>query len=69
MLKYLSYALILHGDVDPLIPGEHSRRFAAAIPNARLVVYPDVGHLPQQEIPERSAKDVARFLDRLAPGA
>jgi pimeloyl-ACP methyl ester carboxylesterase len=57
--------LILHGAVDPLIPVEHSRRFAAAIPGAKLIVYPDVGHLPQREIPERSAKDVAEFLGSL----
>lgn len=57
--------LILHGEVDPLIPVEHSRRFATAIAGAKLIVYPDVGHLPQREIPERSAKDVAEFLGSL----
>jgi pimeloyl-ACP methyl ester carboxylesterase len=54
--------LVLHGDYDPLIPVEHSRRFAAAIPGAKLIVYPNVGHLPQREIPEQSAKDVGAFL-------
>lgn len=57
--------LILHGEADPLIPVEHSRRFAAAIAGAKLVVYPEVGHLPQREIPERSAKEVADFLGAL----
>jgi len=27
-----------------------------------LVLYPHVGHLPQIEIPQRSAADVAQFL-------
>jgi len=57
--------LALHGIDDPLIPVEHSRRFASSIPNARLIVYPDVGHMPQREIPERSARDVANFVATL----
>jgi pimeloyl-ACP methyl ester carboxylesterase len=57
--------LVLHGDYDPLIPVEHSRRFAAAIPGAKLIVYPDVGHLIQREIPERSARDTAAFIATL----
>ncbi len=39
-----------------------------AIPGARLIVYPEVGHLPQIEIPKRSAADVAAFLQALPPG-
>src|SRR5260370_41662349 len=37
--------------------------FAAAIPGARLITYRQVGHLPQIEIPQRSAADVAAFLE------
>lgn len=54
--------LILHGADDPLISPDSGRAFAAAIPGATLTLYPDVGHLPQVEIPERSARDVAAFL-------
>ena len=54
--------LVLHGEADPLVPVASGRRFAAAIPGARLVVYPAVGHMPQLEIPARSAADVAAFL-------
>jgi pimeloyl-ACP methyl ester carboxylesterase len=62
--------LVLHGADDRLIPAEHGRRFAAAIPGAKLVVFDDVGHLPQVEIPERSAGEVAAFLGALpAPPA
>jgi pimeloyl-ACP methyl ester carboxylesterase len=59
--------LVLHGEADPLIPLESGRRFAAAIPGARLISYPQVGHLPQVEIPAQSAGDVAAFLGGLAP--
>jgi pimeloyl-ACP methyl ester carboxylesterase len=54
--------LILWGENDPLIEPAAARRFAAAIPGAQLIMYPKVGHLPQIEIPQRSAADVAAFL-------
>lgn len=54
--------LILHGESDVLIEPASARKFAAAIPGAKLVTYPQVGHLPQIEIPLRSAADVAEFL-------
>ncbi|MCH7344808.1 alpha/beta hydrolase [Pelomonas sp. CA6] len=57
--------LVLHGEHDPLIPVDNGRRFAAAIPGARLITYADAGHLPQREIPARSAADLADFLATL----
>ena len=54
--------LVLHGEADPLIPLESGRRFAAAIPGAVLITYPQVGHLPQVEIPAKSVRDVVAFL-------
>jgi pimeloyl-ACP methyl ester carboxylesterase len=54
--------LILWGESDPLIEPAAAKKFAAAIPGARLITYPDVGHLPQIEIPQRSAADAAAFL-------
>ena len=54
--------LVLHGRNDTLIPLASGERFAASIPGAKLVTYDHVGHLPQVEIPERSAGDVAAFL-------
>jgi pimeloyl-ACP methyl ester carboxylesterase len=54
--------LILHGEQDTVIEVESSRKFAEAIPGARLITYPDGGHLPQVDIPARSAADVTAFL-------
>jgi pimeloyl-ACP methyl ester carboxylesterase len=54
--------LILWGENDPLIEPAAAKKFAAAIPAARLITYSNVGHLPQIEIPQRSAADVAAFL-------
>ena len=61
--------LVLHGAADTLIPLASGQRFAAAIPGARLIAYPHVGHLPQVEIPARSAADVAAFLEALPAAA
>jgi pimeloyl-ACP methyl ester carboxylesterase len=55
--------LILWGERDPLIEPAAARKFEAAIPGAKLITYPNVGHLPQLEIPQRSAADVAAFLN------
>ncbi|MFC5526393.1 alpha/beta fold hydrolase [Rhodanobacter ginsengisoli] len=44
--------LVLVGDSDPLIPPEHSREMAAAIPHARLVVVENCGHASTLEQPE-----------------
>src|SRR5882672_4422249 len=54
--------LILHGENDVLIEPASAGKFAAAIPGAKVLIYPNVGHLPQIEIPQRSAADVAEFL-------
>jgi pimeloyl-ACP methyl ester carboxylesterase len=59
--------LILHGENDVLIEPASAGKFAAAIPGAKVVLYPRVGHLPQIEIPQRSAKDVAEFLQGALP--
>ena len=55
--------LVLHGESDVLIDPASARKFTAAIPGAKLITYPHVGHLPQIEIPQRSAADVAAFLE------
>ena len=55
--------LVLHSESDVLIDPASARKFTAAIPGAKLITYPHVGHLPQIEIPQRSAADVAAFLE------
>lgn len=54
--------LILWGENDPLIEPQAAKKFAAAIGGSKLITYPKVGHLPQLEIAQRSADDVAAFL-------
>jgi pimeloyl-ACP methyl ester carboxylesterase len=46
-------ALVVHGEVDPLVPVENGRRTAAAIPGARLLLLPTMGHdLPRVYWPQ-----------------
>jgi pimeloyl-ACP methyl ester carboxylesterase len=56
--------LLMWGDQDVLVPHHLSARFAAALPHDTLIVYPDVGHIPMEEIPEQSAKDALDFFKR-----
>lgn len=58
--------LVMHGEKDALIPLDDGKSFAAAIPGARLVTYPGVGHVPMEQIPDRSAADLRGFLVSLA---
>jgi pimeloyl-ACP methyl ester carboxylesterase len=57
--------LIVWGDHDDLLTRDHEERLAAAIPNSRLVVYEDTGHLVLWEQPERLASDVTSFIASL----
>ena len=56
--------LIQWGAIDPILDPGSAAKFHAAIPGSEVILYPKVGHLPQVEIPERSAQDVASFLTR-----
>lgn len=55
-------ALVIHGDVDPLIVCANGRYLAEHMPEARLSTYPDVGHLPPIEAPERFNLELIEFL-------
>lgn len=55
-------ALILWGGRDRLIPPEVGREFQRRIAGSRLVVFDDLGHVPQEEDPARTVAEVRRFL-------
>ena len=45
--------LVIHGENDPLVPPENGRQSAAALPAARVMMIPGMGHaLPQQVWPQ-----------------
>jgi proline iminopeptidase len=53
--------LIIHGELDPL-PIEDARKWAAAMPNARLLELKGIGHFPYVEAPEAFFAAVDQFL-------
>jgi rifampin ADP-ribosylating transferase len=58
-------ALIIHGAQDRLLLPAEAERLVAAIPGARLIVYPDAAHLVLWEHPARIADDVATWISSL----
>jgi pimeloyl-ACP methyl ester carboxylesterase len=61
--------LVMHGEIDKLVPHADGVSFSKTIPGARLISYPGVGHVPMEQIPDRSAADLDAFLAALSqPG-
>ena len=54
--------LILWGEEDNWIPVEHAHRFFDDLPNGKLVTYEGIGHVPMEEIPDETARDLGLFL-------
>ncbi len=54
--------LILWGEKDRLIPLDAGEAAKAAIPDSKLVVYKNIGQVPQEEVPDASAADVLAFI-------
>lgn len=54
--------LIQWGREDLWIPIELADIFVNNIPDNELIVYENCGHVPQEELPERSAADAMEFL-------
>ena len=59
--------LALVGADDIPMPPAFSKVLADGIPDCRMVVIPDAGHLSNLEQPEAFNRAVAEFLDRIVP--
>lgn len=59
--------LTLWGERDPLVPRAGLERTVAGLPRGRLVVWPDVGHAPQFEQPDRFARLLFDFVGESRP--
>lgn len=57
--------LIIWGEEDRLIPVAAGRWLEDAMQNTTLVIYPGIGHLPQEEAPEQSLADLRAWLGTL----
>ncbi|MCY1310297.1 Lipase 1 [compost metagenome] len=56
--------LIIWGGLDALIPPDNAERFKRDIEGSRLVLFEDLGHVPQEEDPTRTVAAVQAFLAR-----
>ena len=50
------------GDQDKWISPTHAQYFENDLPNAKVLMYKDVGHIPMEEIPSQSANDLIDFI-------
>lgn len=55
--------LILGGELDKLIPPASLQGYAKSRSNRRLIVWPNVGHAPQLEDPDRFLRLLIKFVD------
>ena len=59
--------LIIWGRRDGLIPPENAERFHRDIAGSTMVIFDDLGHMPQEEQPARTVAVVREFLQLPAP--
>jgi len=64
-------ALVIWGEDDALIPVEAGLWYDRHLPDSRLVVYDGIGHLPHEEVANRSGAYLLQWLDEqgFAPAA
>ncbi|MBW1849020.1 MAG: alpha/beta hydrolase, partial [Deltaproteobacteria bacterium] len=55
--------LILWGARDRLIPPDIAERFNRDIPDSQIVMFDDLGHVPQEEDPSRTVAVAEKFLN------
>jgi pimeloyl-ACP methyl ester carboxylesterase len=60
---------VIHGRDDPLVPFRGGRATAAAIPDARLIAVPGMGHDLPREVWPQLVDAVVETAGRAAPAA
>jgi len=56
--------MVLHGELDSLVPPANGEKIAALIPGAELVMVPDANHVLTTDQPEQVNKILLDWLDR-----
>ncbi len=60
-------AVVISGELDKSVTTNiHSRPFAKAVPNAKLIVLPDVGHMVQHAAPEFVISEIEAMIGGIA---
>jgi pimeloyl-ACP methyl ester carboxylesterase len=55
--------LLLWGEQDRAVPASHAADYLRALPDARAVILPGIGHVPMEEAPAASAATLRAFLE------
>ncbi|MBR0847591.1 alpha/beta hydrolase [Bradyrhizobium diazoefficiens] len=59
---------IIAGEPDKTVRTSiHARPFAAAVPNAKLIVLPELGHMVQNAVPDLVKTEIETMIDRIVP--
>jgi len=59
--------VVISGEIDKTVsPNRHSRPFASAVPNAKLIVLSDVGHMVQHAAPGLVICEIEAMIGKLA---
>ena len=56
--------LILWGEKDTWILPKYANLLKERIPNSSVIMYPDLGHVPMEEAPQRTVNDVIAFIGK-----
>jgi pimeloyl-ACP methyl ester carboxylesterase len=59
--------LLIWGEHDSIIPISHGRKTHEQVPGSRLEVFPESGHFPQLDEPERLVEVLTDFMDSTEP--
>jgi pimeloyl-ACP methyl ester carboxylesterase len=66
-LTELLPTLVVWGERDSIIPPSHAEAAHEAMPGSRLELFPDAGHMPHDDDPERFARILVEFCDGTEP--
>jgi pimeloyl-ACP methyl ester carboxylesterase len=62
--------VVMTGEVDRTVStNRHSRSFATAVPHAKLIVLPYIGHMVQNAVPDLVIAEIEAMIGKLAPSA
>ena len=67
---YLAQAvpfLLVWGERDPIIPVEHARKAHRLVPGSRLEIFPNAGHFPHLDDPQRFVRLLIDFMETTEP--
>jgi pimeloyl-ACP methyl ester carboxylesterase len=61
--------VVISGELDKTVSTNiHSRPFAKAVPNAKLIVLPDIGHMVQSAAPDLVISEIEAMIGSIAHG-